>query len=329
MKKLLMVIGLTFLMLAGCSNGNFDKAMDEGKTALTNKEYKNALSSFEKALDEKKDDSDAKMLVEQTKVMIEAVKLKEESKVEESIKSFEKVENMQNGNTTLVKQAKEERTALLAILEQKKKYSEQLTKSEELISKKNYAEAKEIVNKLVAETKGNKNLEEYNKKAVELVTKINEEEKNAKSEAAKAQKTNVVTNQKVATEKTQKPEAEKNQKVATESNKKVEADKTQKVATENNKKVEADKTQKVATENNKKVETGKTQDTFTFEKAKAYIKNEYKEDYDYTLENTQVENGKKYYQIRVHTTYKIEGAGGPGFTGVFKVFEDGTIIEMH
>ncbi|QDQ04855.1 hypothetical protein [Bacillus sp. BD59S] len=313
MKKLLMVIGLTFLMLAGCSNGNFDKAMDEGKTALTNKEYKNALSSFEKALDEKKDDSDAKMLVEQTKVMIEAVKLKEESKVEESIKSFEKVENMQNGNTTLVKQAKEERTALLAILEQKKKYSEQLTKSEELISKKNYAEAKEIVNKLVAETKGNKNLEEYNKKAVELVTKINEEEKNAKSEAAKAQKTNVVTNQ----------------KVATESNKKVEADKTQKVATENNKKVEADKTQKVATENNKKVETGKTQDTFTFEKAKAYIKNEYKEDYDYTLENTQVENGKKYYQIRVHTTYKIEGAGGPGFTGVFKVFEDGTIIEMH
>ncbi|MEH7435744.1 hypothetical protein [Bacillus thuringiensis] len=288
MKKLLMVIGLTFLMLAGCSNGNFDKAMDEGKTALTNKEYKNALSSFEKALDEKKDDSDAKVLVEQTKAMIEAVKLKEETKIEESIKSFEKVENMKNGNTTLIKQAKEERTALLAILEQKKKYSEQLTKSEELISKKNYAEAKEILNKLVAETKDNKKLEEYNKKAVGLVTKINEEEKNAKSEApAKAQKTTAVTTQKVATEKNQK--AEKNQKVEAEKN----------------------------------------QNAFTFEKAKEYIKNEYKEDYDYTLENTQVENGKKYYQIRVRTTYKIEGAAGPGFTGVFKVFEDGTIIELH
>lgn len=308
-----MVIGLTFLMLAGCSNGNFDKAMDEGKTALTNKEYKNALSSFEKALDEKKDDSDAKTLVEQTKVMIEAVKLKEETKVEESIKSFEKVENMKNGNATLVKQAKEERTALLAILEQKKKYSEQLTKSEELISKKNYTEAKELLNKLVTETKDNKNLEEYNKKAVGLVTKMNEEEKTAKNEAAKAQKTNVVMNQKVATEKTQKTEAEKNQKVAAEKNEKTEAEKNQ----------------KVVTEKNQKVETGKTQDAFTFEKAKAYIKNEYKEDYDYTLENTQVENGKKYYQIRVHTTYKIEGAGGPGFTGVFKVFEDGTIVEMH
>ena len=329
MKKLLMVIGLTFLMLAGCSNGNFDKAMDEGKTALTNKEYKNALSSFEKALDEKKDDSDAKMLVEQTKVMIEAVKLKEETKIEESIKSFEKVENMKNGNATLVKQAKEERTALLAILEQKKKYSEQLTKSEELISKKNYAEAKEILNKLVGETKDNKNLEEYNKKAVALVTKMNEEEKTAKSEAAKAQKTNVVTNQKVATEKTQKTEAEKNQKVATEKNEKTEAEKNQKVATEKNQKTETEKNQKVEAEKNQKVETGKNQNAFTFEKAKEYIKNEYKEDYDYTLENTQVENGKKYYQIRVRTTYKIEGAAGAGFTGVFKVFEDGTIIEMH
>ena len=298
MRKLLTVIGITCLMLAGCSNGNFEKEMDAGKTALTNKEYKNALSSFERALDEKKDDTDAIVLVEQTKIMMEAVKLKEEIKIEESIQSFEKVENTKNGNTTLIKQAKEERTALLAILEQKKKYSEQLTKSEELINKKNYAEAKETLNKLVSETKDNKNLEEYNKKAVGLITKIGEEVKSAKSEtAAKAQKTNAVT--------------------------------SQKVATENNKKVEADKTQKVTTENNKKVETGKAQDDFTFEKATAYIKNEYKEDYDYTLENTQVENGKKYYQIRVRTTYKIEGAAGSGFTGVFKVFEDGTIIEMH
>ncbi|HFO1051881.1 hypothetical protein [Bacillus cereus group sp. MYBK111-1] len=303
MKKLLMVIGLTFLMLAGCSNGNFDKVMDEGKTALTNKEYKNALSSFEKALDEKKDDSDAKVLVEQTKAMIEAVKLKEETKVEESIKSFEKVENMKDGNSTLVKQAKEERTALLAIVEQKKKYSEQLVKSEELINKKNYAEAKDILNKLVSETKDNKNLEEYNKKASGLITKIGEAEKNAT--VAKAEKTNVATNQKVTTEKPQKVETEKNQKVTTE------------------------KPQKVEAEKNQKVETGKTQDAFTFEKAKEYIKNEYKEDYDYTLENTQVENGKKYYQIRVRTTYKIEGAAGSGFTGVFKVFEDGTIVEVH
>ncbi|MDA1612862.1 hypothetical protein PDK26_16720 [Bacillus cereus] len=274
MRKLLTVIGITFLMLAGCSNGDFEKEIDAGKTALTNKEYKNALSSFERALDEKKDDSDAIVLVEQTKIMMEAVKLKEEKKIEESIQSFEKVENMKDGNTTLIKQAKEERTALLAILEQKKKYSEQLTKSEELINKKNYAEATETLNKLVLETKDKKNLEEYNKKAVGLVTKIGEEEKTAKSKAtAKAQKTSAVTSQKVVTEK--------------------------------------------------------NQDAFTFEKAKEYIKNEYKENYDYTLENTQVENAKKYYQIRVRTTYKIEGAAGSGFTGVFKVFEDGTIVEVH
>lgn len=60
------------------------------------------------------------MLVEQTKIMIEAVKLKEETKIEESIQLFEKVENTKNGNNALIKQAKEERTALLAILEQKR-----------------------------------------------------------------------------------------------------------------------------------------------------------------------------------------------------------------
>lgn len=60
------------------------------------------------------------MLVEQTKIMMEAVKLKAETKIEESIQSFEKVENMKDGNITLIKQAKEERTALLALLEQKR-----------------------------------------------------------------------------------------------------------------------------------------------------------------------------------------------------------------
>ncbi|HDR7610660.1 TPA: hypothetical protein QCX47_002227 [Bacillus mycoides] len=323
MRKLLTVIGLTFLMLAGCSNGDFEKAMDEGKTELTNKEYKNALSSFERALDEKKDDSDAKVFVEQTKAMIEAVKLKEEVKLEESIKSLEKVESVKNGSNALIKQAKEERTALVAILEQKKKYEEQLVKSEELISKKNYAEAKEMLNKVVSETKDNKNLEEYNKKALGLITKIGEEEKNAKNvtAAAKAQKNDAVTSQKVATEK--------NQKVATEKNQKAETEKNQKVATEKNQKVETEKNQKVETEKNQKVETEKKQDEFTFEKAKGYIKKEYNEEYQYTLEDTQVENGKKYYKIRVRTTYKIEGAAGSGFTGVFKVFEDGTVIEMH
>ena len=46
--------------------------------------------------------------------------VKRKKKIEESIQSFEKVENMKDGNTTLIKQAKKERTALLAILEQKR-----------------------------------------------------------------------------------------------------------------------------------------------------------------------------------------------------------------
>lgn len=46
-------------MLVGCSNGTFDKAMEQGKLALANGEYDKALSSIELALDEKPDEQEA------------------------------------------------------------------------------------------------------------------------------------------------------------------------------------------------------------------------------------------------------------------------------
>jgi hypothetical protein len=241
MRKLLTLIGLTFFIITGCSNGDFEKAMDEGNSALTNKEYTKALASFERALGEKKDDKETKALIEQTTAMIEAMKLKEETKMDEAITSFEKVENIENGSNTLVEQAKEERTALLALMEKKEKESQQNVESDKKSSEANTK--KETV------------------------------------DAGKKPKTN---------EEAKKPVAE-----------------------------------------NAKKETVKKQDEFTVEKAIEYIKKQYDEEYEYTPGKMQVENGKKYYEIGVRTTYKIEGAGGPGFTGRFKVFEDGTIIELH
>lgn len=41
-------------LLFGCSNETFDKAVEQGKLALANKEYTNANASFEIALKEKR-----------------------------------------------------------------------------------------------------------------------------------------------------------------------------------------------------------------------------------------------------------------------------------
>lgn len=46
-------------LLTGCSNGTFDKAMEQGKLSLAEGEYDKALSSVELALDEKPDDREA------------------------------------------------------------------------------------------------------------------------------------------------------------------------------------------------------------------------------------------------------------------------------
>ncbi|PID23621.1 lysozyme inhibitor LprI family protein [Sporosarcina sp. P7] len=58
MKKTGVILLLIFL-LTGCSNGTFDKAMEQGKLALANGEYDKALSSVELALDEKPNDQEA------------------------------------------------------------------------------------------------------------------------------------------------------------------------------------------------------------------------------------------------------------------------------
>ena len=54
------------------------------------------------------------MLVEQTKIMMEAVKLKEENEIEESIQSFEKVE-YEGWKYYTINRPRKNRTTLLAI----------------------------------------------------------------------------------------------------------------------------------------------------------------------------------------------------------------------
>lgn len=67
MEKLILIIGITLLVTAGCSNNDaFDKAEKQGDLALENKEYDRAVVSFELALKEKKDDREIRLKVNQT-----------------------------------------------------------------------------------------------------------------------------------------------------------------------------------------------------------------------------------------------------------------------
>lgn len=196
MKRLILGIIILFLMV-GCSNETYKKAMDQGKLALASKEYDTAVASFELALEEKKDDKEAKVLKDQTTKMISSIKEKSSGNIEQAIGLFQEVEKMKDGSAILQSQAKEQKDSLIEHKELKGQYIGQLEKAEKLKNDKKYEEAKGIVNKIVNDTgqnqqfiSGNQRAEELNKQIDGLLTqqaevkKKEEELKNEKKKEA-------------------------------------------------------------------------------------------------------------------------------------------------
>ncbi|MGN4739482.1 hypothetical protein [Bacillus cereus group sp. MYBK227-1] len=189
MKRLILGIIILFLMV-GCSNETYKKAMDQGKLALASKEYDTAVASFELALEEKKDDKEAKVLKDQTTKMISSIKEKSSGNIEQAIGLFQEVEKMKDGSAILQSQAKEQKDSLIEHKELKGQYIGQLEKAEKLKNDKKYEEAKGIVNKIVNDTGQNQRAEELNKQIDGLLTqqaevkKKEEELKNEKKKEA-------------------------------------------------------------------------------------------------------------------------------------------------
>ncbi|PEX46204.1 hypothetical protein [Bacillus thuringiensis] len=148
MKRLILGIIILFLMV-GCSNETYKKAMDQGKLALASKEYDTAVASFELALEEKKDDKEAKVLKDQTTKMISSIKEKSSGNIEQAIGLFQEVEKMKDGSAILQSQAKEQKDSLIE-----------------------HKEAKGIVNKIVNDTGQNQQFISENQRAEELNKQI-------------------------------------------------------------------------------------------------------------------------------------------------------------
>lgn len=166
-----MVLGIVLLFITGCSNDTFNKAVEQGKLAIANKEY----------------DKDTKTLYEQTKEMVQAIKSQSDSKVDDAIKLFEEVEKTNGGSDTLKMQAKDARETLVAQKEKQDQYNNQLTKADDLKNNQKYTEAKDILNTIVTETKDKDYLKTINQKATEMITAIDQEVAKAESDKAAAE----------------------------------------------------------------------------------------------------------------------------------------------
>lgn len=170
MKKLILTIGITLLVVAGCSNNDaFDKAKKQGDLALENKEYDRAVASFELALKEDKDDREVRLKMNQTNKMIEVL---QESNIDRAISLLREIENDAASSVTLAKQAKEKREVLANQKDEEEKYKQMLAKVEELKNQQKFVDVKEQLNIIIRETKGKEQFKVYYQNANEQITQI-------------------------------------------------------------------------------------------------------------------------------------------------------------
>ena len=109
MKKILVILTICMLSITGCSKGDnqsFEKYMEEGRMAVANQEYDKALNFFTLALEENKDDTDAKSLYNQTKNLVEAIDSKDQKNYTVAIQLCDVISNMES-NTNIIKDAAE------------------------------------------------------------------------------------------------------------------------------------------------------------------------------------------------------------------------------
>ncbi|WP_254489861.1 hypothetical protein [Bacillus thuringiensis] len=187
MKKFLMSFSILLIatLLFGCSNETFDKAVEQGKLALANKEYTNANASFEIALKEKKDE-EVQTLQKQASNMEKALIAKEKLDIDNAIKLFDQVSTMKDGLETVNNEAKKEKETLTQYKDKRENYNKELQTAQDFLSEKKFDESKVILTKVQQETTSDKMFKEQNQKVTEQLEKL-EKEKNAAMEEEKRQ----------------------------------------------------------------------------------------------------------------------------------------------
>ncbi|WP_242242796.1 hypothetical protein [Bacillus cereus group sp. BfR-BA-01309] len=214
MKKFLMSFSILLIatLLFGCSNETFDKAVEQGKLALANKEYTNANASFEIALKEKKDE-EVQTLQKQASKMEKALIAKEKLDIDNAIKLFDQVSTMKDGLDTVKNEAKKEKETLTQYKDKRENYNKELQTAQDLLSEKKFDESKVILTKVQQETTSDKMFTEQNQKVTEQLEKL-EKEKNAAVEEEKRQE-----EQKKAAEQKKQQQAKEQQKQTAQSSK--------------------------------------------------------------------------------------------------------------
>jgi len=129
---------LTIITLVGCSNQEYDDAMDQGMKAVDDEQFKDALEYFEEALAEKPDDNEATASIEQTELIIKSIEKLIDEETSEAISILEKAIELKDDSESTTKKANE-------ILENVVTMDEKLHQIDDLKEEGKYEETLELI----------------------------------------------------------------------------------------------------------------------------------------------------------------------------------------
>ncbi|MCC3866788.1 hypothetical protein [Terrisporobacter mayombei] len=171
-KKLISVCILSMFLLVGCkSDAAYNEAIELGNEALKNKKYEDAITEFEKALEEKKDDKVATDLYNQSEKYVKALKSLEEREFDQSLELLDEVINYENGSDILIQEAKTLKEQVKKDKELNEKIDKLTKSSQDYFSNKNYSKAIKDIDKALELIKDNKSYDSQK----ETLTNIKED----------------------------------------------------------------------------------------------------------------------------------------------------------
>lgn len=148
-KKLKIILRLCFIIFAinvnvyGCTS-RVNKYIQEGKLALNNAEYNDAMDDFDKALNEDKENKEAKNLRDIIIKYNEAKRLYEEDNLESALKSIENTPK-EYENYNIRNELGDLKDKIRIKLGNKEKVDEEIENAQNLIKNNEYREVKDIL----------------------------------------------------------------------------------------------------------------------------------------------------------------------------------------
>lgn len=191
-KRQLMLLPLIFIIiLTGCSNKEYDSAMDNGKDAIEKDEYKEAQSFFKQALKEKSDDQVAIIYLAQTQNTIAATKFFKDGDFEEAIQALNELQEHEDGSSTLQARANKQLIEIKDIKTTYDQLEKSLKKANNIGDNKEYEKALSVVEISLDRDFNHDSLNSVKKDLIKLQTEL----KTAQKEMDEHDKKQVFINQ--------------------------------------------------------------------------------------------------------------------------------------